>query len=92
MPVDLTESQIKALLEERKVLPEDFQKRIHRRLVRLQHERAEVEFKSQNGNRFRIMVRQNKLNPFDFSAILGCNDSPENPDQTPLFGGGNGAG
>jgi len=71
MSVNLTDSEIKALLEERKVLPVDFQRRLNRRVSRLGHERADMDFHGASGNRYCIKVRQGGLNLFDFSAILG---------------------
>jgi hypothetical protein len=71
MRVDLTDSQIQALLNERKVLPADFQRKIGRRVSRLSHQRADVELKGVSGGRYCIMVRQSELNQLDFSAILG---------------------
>lgn len=71
MGVDLTDSQIQALLKERKVLPADFQKKISRRVSRLSHQRADVELKGLSGSRYCIIVRQSELNQLDFSAILG---------------------
>ncbi len=71
MPVDLSDSQIKKLLEERKELPADFQRKISRRVSRLGHERADIELRGVSGGRYCIMIRQNELNALDFSAILG---------------------
>lgn len=69
--VNLTELEIKSLLEERKALPADFQRRISRRVVRMGHERADMDIIGVSGRRYCIMVRQNEMNALDFSAILG---------------------
>jgi len=36
------------------------------------HREAQAEVTGENGSRFRVIARQSRLNPFDFSAILGA--------------------
>ena len=70
MGLQLTDDEIDALLKEVKQVPRDFHKKI-----RLKEKRGHKEFESNiagaDQSRFRIIFRQSKFNPLDFSVILG---------------------
>ncbi len=70
MPVDLKDEQILALIEAPKELPTDYEAQLRKMTVRRKHKRSSLEIASEAG-RFTIKLRQNTLNVFDFSAILG---------------------
>jgi len=64
-----TDIEIKTLLEERKPLPHDWRSRIKLRPKR-GHSEQELNLRGDNGSEFRLILRQNNLNPLDFSIIL----------------------
>jgi hypothetical protein len=67
----LTDSEIVALLREAKRLPPNWRGKLKPRpKEQAQHGERSLEVSRPNGGRFRIIVRQNHLNVFDFSMIL----------------------
>src|SRR5690349_10618777 len=71
MALELTDSEIHALLQEPKQLPRHYERLFGLRMSRRGHTEAQLDLTTDGGNRYRILLRQNKLNPLDFSAILG---------------------
>ena len=69
MTVALTDEEIAALLRERKALPPDYRTRIEARPKR-GHKERELDVQGDAGNRFRLVIRQGAVDPFDFSIIL----------------------
>jgi len=69
MSVEYSDDDIQSLVEERKPLPTDFQKRIELRAKRGHRER-ELDVRGAGGNDFRLILRQSMPNPIDFSIIL----------------------
>jgi len=70
MTVELTDEQIRSLIEAPKELPDDYEAQLKKMSVRRKHKRSSLEIASESG-RFTIKLRQSTLNAFDFSAILG---------------------
>jgi len=67
----LTDSEIAALLAERKPLPVTWAARLALRDKGGQmHRQRELEVQGDGGHKFRVVVRQNVLNQLDFSIIL----------------------
>ena len=67
----LKDNEIEALLKERKILPENWQSQFQvKDKSNFQHQERSVEIKGVNGNSFRVILRRNKINIFDFSIIL----------------------
>ncbi len=64
-----SDAEILALINEIKVLPDNFRDRIILRPKRGHMER-ELAVNGNNGNEFRIILRQSITNPIDFSTIL----------------------
>lgn len=64
-----SDEEIAALVEERKPLPEDWRNRIRLRPKR-GHDERDLELTGDGGAEFRLILRQNKINPLDFSIIL----------------------
>ena len=64
----ITDEQIKDYIEERKIIPKIFK-------PSLRSKKFSFEFRQESigalGNVFKIIVRQNKFNPLDFSVIFG---------------------
>jgi len=69
MAARYSDQDIDALLQERKLLPDDYQKRIILRNKR-GHKERELDLHGINGNRFRLILRESDLNVLDFSIIL----------------------
>jgi len=80
MAARYSDEEIEALIREPKPLPADLQSQIKLRDKR-GHKEAELSVQGSNGNDFRLIVRQNNINRFDFSVILGILP----PDTTQLF-------
>ncbi len=67
----LRDKEIQALLNEAKVLPDNWQNQLQLRdKNNFQHQERSIEVKGISGNDFRIIIRRNKINIFDFSIIL----------------------
>jgi len=69
MTIQLTDETIGLLLQETKVLPEDFPSRIKLRSKR-GHKEYEQDVTGSDGNKFLLKFRQNEKNALDFSVIL----------------------
>ena len=69
MPLCLSDEDIQRLLEERKPLPKNYVQRLMLKPKR-GHKEREMQVKGTSGSDFRVIVRQNDLNPLDFSVIL----------------------
>ncbi len=65
----LSDQDIERLVKEKKSLPADYQGKIQVRPKR-GHKERELDIKGEDGNDFRIILRQSLINPFDFSIIL----------------------
>ena len=67
----LKDSEIQELIGEVKPLPENWQKHVRTRQKRgYQYEERNFGVKGENGNDFRVVIRRNRLNMFDFCIIL----------------------
>lgn len=69
MPIQLTDSEIAALIAEPKPLPDDYQSRMQIKPKR-GHKERELDFTGENGSDFRLILRQSLFNVLDFSIIL----------------------
>ena len=65
----LSDNDITGLLAEKKPLPDDYRAKIQIRPKR-GHKERELDVKGDNGNDFRIILRQSLINTLDFSVIL----------------------
>jgi hypothetical protein len=63
MAIIYTNEEINELINERKPLPQEW----NRQIYTLNH----MDVKGDKGNQFRIYTRQDRYNPLDFSVILG---------------------
>ena len=70
MPVELTDTQIAALINEPKPLPRDFKQRLMNLRPRNSHRSSQLTIPAPSGHVFEIILRQG-MNPLDFSAIFG---------------------
>lgn len=67
----LTDEEIADLITEPKIVPTNWFLRLEPKdKTHYQHKEKEVEVEGSEGNLFRIILRQNKLNILDFSIIL----------------------
>lgn len=71
MSVELSDAEIQRLLAESKVLPLDYRQRLGRWITRFKHRKAKIRLTGVDKGQYTIMLRENLINPFDFSAILG---------------------
>lgn len=69
MAVTYSDGEIAVLLQERKPLPPDWRNRIRLRPKR-GHDEQQLEMRGDQGSEFHLILRQNKINPLDFSIIL----------------------
>lgn len=76
----LTDAEIQQLIDERKVLPENYEEHIQLKPKR-GHKEAELAVSGADGSSFRLILRQSNFDPLDFSVILGY----EIPKTTALF-------
>ncbi len=68
--VDIFSDQdIQRLIKEKKPLPKDYKVKIQVRPKR-GHKERELDIEGENGNDFRLILRQSTINPLDFSIIL----------------------
>ncbi len=73
MPALMTDDEIRAHTEGRKELPQDWRFRLRLRDAQTtDHQRAQLEVDAPSGQHYRIILRQNKRDIVDFSAILAC--------------------
>ena len=64
-----SDAEIAALIEQPKPLPLDWSDRL-RQVPKPGHRERRIDFLAESGDEFRIILRQNRLNPLDFSVIL----------------------
>lgn len=69
MAVTYLDQEIKLLVQERKPAPADWRNRIRLKPKR-GHDEGQLDLTGDAGNEFRLIFRQNKINPLDFSVIL----------------------
>ncbi len=69
MAIKYSDSDITALLGERKPLPPDFRSKIRLR-EKLGHKEQELDVQGVDGNQFKLILRQSSFNMLDFSVIL----------------------
>lgn len=69
MAARYTDEEIRQMLAERKLLPEEYRKKLKLRDKR-GHREAELSITGAAGTEFRLIARQNSLNVLDFSIIL----------------------
>ncbi len=69
MAVIYTDSQIDALVEERKPLPANWQERTSLKAKR-GHDEQHLDVTGEAGTGFRLVLRQSRINGLDFSVIL----------------------
>ena len=68
--VDIFSDQdIQRLIKEKKPLPKDYKAKIQVRPKR-GHKERELDIEGEDGNDFRLILRQSTINPLDFSIIL----------------------
>ncbi|MBW1672844.1 MAG: hypothetical protein JRJ45_04215 [Deltaproteobacteria bacterium] len=65
----LSDHDIERLVKEKKLLPSDYQAKIQVRPKR-GHKERELDIRGEDGNDFRLILRQSLFNPLDFSVIL----------------------
>lgn len=76
MPRIFTDNEITALLTEHKVLPGRWASRLQPKpKSAMQFDQRDCEVRGQQNHVFRIIIRQNKINPLDFSVILMFQDA-----------------
>jgi len=80
MAARYSDGQIQTLLAERKPLPADWRGKVQLRSKRGHRER-DLAIDGVDGSRFRLILRQNDINAFDFSIILAV----EVPNTNQLF-------
>ena len=69
MPVVYTDDEIRDLVEERKSVVGDWNRRVVLREKR-GHRESLIDLMGERDNEFRILLRRSELNPLDFSAIM----------------------
>lgn len=69
MDVKLTDEEIQILIDEPKVLPDDFREKLELKTKR-GHKESQISVVGENGSKFRIILRQSSFDAFDFSVIL----------------------
>ena len=69
MPTVFSDAEIARLVSEAKQLPPDWRNRLNMRPKR-GHKEQQLDLTGDSGSEFRIILRQNDVNPLDFSAIL----------------------
>ena len=75
MPRVLTDDEIDSLVDEAKPLPKNWTKRLRpRQKSNRQHAEKALEVEGEAENTFRIITRQNAINPLNFSIILTFKD------------------
>lgn len=71
----LKDDEIQELVKELKPLPKNWEKHFQpKHKNNYQHEERSFEIKGENANIFRVILRRNRLNTFDFSIILTFKD------------------
>jgi hypothetical protein len=64
----LTDKQIDSFMSETKIIPKNFDPKLRDKGLNLEFSQEVI---GEEGNNFRIIVRQNKSSPLDFSVIFG---------------------
>ena len=77
MAVTYSDREIAVLLQERKPLPPDWQNRMRLRPKR-GHKEQHLQLTGNQGSEFHLILRQNTINPLDFSIILAVRVSQSN--------------
>ena len=77
MAVTYSDREIAVLLQERKPLPPDWQNRMRLRPKR-GHKEQHLQLTGDQGSEFHLILRQNTINPLDFSIILAVRVSQSN--------------
>ena len=70
MDVKFTDKEIQDLIDEPKILPDNYRERLRLKPKR-GHKEADLDIDGVDGSKFRIIIRQSSSDSFDFSAILG---------------------
>ena len=70
MAIVYADNEIALLTEERKSLADDWRARLLRLQPKRGHREGALELTGDAGNEFRVILRQNAINPLDFSVIL----------------------
>lgn len=73
----LSDQEIISLLAEKKPLPSDYRAKIQVRPKR-GHKERDLDIKGDNGNDFRVILRQSVFNALDFSIILAFRPAKSN--------------
>ena len=75
----LTDEEITALISEPKIVTANWFSRLEAKdKAHFQHKEKEVDIEGDNGNLFRVIIRQNKLNVLDFSIIFTYREKDSN--------------
>lgn len=75
----LTDDEISSLISEPKIVAANWLSRLDLKdKTYFQHREKEIDIEGSNGNLFRIIIRQNKLNILDFSIILVLREKDSN--------------
>lgn len=69
MPITYSHQELAAFIQERKPLPANWRSQFLTKLKR-SHKEEHLVLTGDSGNTFRVIIRQNLLNPLDFSVIL----------------------
>ena len=69
MAAIFSDQDISRLIQERKLLPDDYRTKIQIR-PKLGHKEREMDIKGADGGEYRLILRQSIFNPLDFSIIL----------------------
>jgi len=69
MPAKFTDQDILSMIQERKPLPENYRTRVQLR-DKHGHKERELDITGDQGNQYRLILRQSDFNAFDFSIIL----------------------
>lgn len=69
MAAKYSDQEIEMFINERKSLPDDYKSKIKLKEKR-GHKEQELNVEGENGNKFRLILRQGNINPMDFSIIL----------------------
>lgn len=75
----LNDREITDLISEPKVVPDNWFSRLDAKdKAHYQHKEKEIDVEGSNGNLFRVIIRENKLNVLDFSIILTLRERDSN--------------
>lgn len=70
MPNVLNDIEIEKLVDEQKLLPDNYQNHLKMKAKR-GHKESEIDVHGVNGSEFRVLLRHSSIDSFDFSVILG---------------------